>query len=220
MCDRFCEENLARLRERVKEVLSPYRFSHTLGVEKMIATLGELYAPEKTGMLRAAALLHDVTKEEPLEKQREILEGHAITLRPDEAASPKIHHGITAALEIPTVYPEFAHEELISAVRWHTTARADLTLTEALLYLADYIEEGRSFADCVALRERFFSKDLQKMTREERERHLWETMLLALDLTLLSLRRKNAPVCLDTLAAWEQLKKITAPKGAWREGQL
>lgn len=213
MCDRFSEENLTRLRERVKEVLSPYRFNHTLGVEKMIATLADLYVPEKAPMLRAAALLHDVTKELPLERQREILTAHGVALRPDEAASPKIHHGMTAALLIPREYPEFADGELISAVRWHTTARADLTIPEALLYLADYIEQGRSFADCVTLRERFFAKDLEKMTKVERERHLWEIMLLALDLTLLSLRRKNAPVCLDTLAAWEQLKKITAPKG-------
>ena len=203
----FTEERLTRLRTEVGRLLTPYRFSHTLGVERMIATLGDLYVPEKKGMLRAAALLHDVTKELPEEKQREIIAAHGIALRPDEMASPKIYHGITAALTIPKEYPELADEELLLAVRWHTTAHAGVTLTEALLYLADYIEEGRTFADCVRLRELFFDADPARMTREERERHLWDTVLCALDLTLASLRQKNATVCLDTLAARDELRQ-------------
>lgn len=202
----FTEERLSRLRAEVGRILSPYRFSHTLGVERMIATLADLYVPEKKGMLRAAALLHDVTKELPEEKQRQIIAAHSITLRPDEAASPKIYHGITAALTIPQLHPDLADEELILAVRWHTTAHAGLTLTEALLYLADYIEEGRTFADCVRLRELFFAANLARMTREEREQHLWNTVLYALDLTLASLGQKNTTVCLDTLAARDELR--------------
>ena len=209
MCN---EERLTRLRAEVGKILTPYRFSHTLGVEKMIATLADLYAPEKKAMLRAAALLHDVTKELPEEKQKEIIRAHGITLRPDEAASPKIYHGITAALTIPATYPDLADEELLLAVRWHTTAHAGLTLTEALLYLADYIEEGREFADCVRLRELFFAAAPWQMTREVRERHLWDTVLYALDLTLASLRQKNAVICLDTLAARDELKKIKSER--------
>ncbi len=205
MCNRFSEEALARLREQVKKTLTPYRFLHTVGVEEMVARLAAIYLPEKAPMLRAAALLHDITKEVPLEEQREIIAAHGLALRADEAASPKILHGITAALTIPAAYPAFADTELISAVRWHTTGRAGMTATEALLYLADYIEEGRQFSDCVLLRNLFFDAAPEKMEKAARERHLWAVILKSLDLTLASLAAEGAPVCLDTLAAREAI---------------
>ena len=57
------EEMLEGLRERVMRKISPKRFGHTLAVEEMVARLCALYCPEYTLRLRAAALLHDVTKE-------------------------------------------------------------------------------------------------------------------------------------------------------------
>lgn len=214
MCNRFSEEALARLREQVKKTLTPYRFLHTVGVEEMVARLAALYLPEKAPMLRAAALLHDITKELPVEEQREIMAAHGLSLRADETVSPKIFHGITAALVIPAQYSAFADNELILAVRWHTTGRADMTLTEALLYLADYIEEGRKFSDCVLLRHLFFDAAPEKMEKAARERHLWETLLKSFDLTLEALAAEGTPVCLDTLAAREDItRKLTLLKG-------
>lgn len=214
MCKHVTEEALSRLRVQVEGMLSPYRFAHTKGVEDMIARLAALYLPEREGMLRAAALLHDITKELPHEKQEEILAAHGISLRPDEAASPKILHGITASLLIPAAFPDLAHGELLSAVRWHTTGHADMTVFEALLYLADYIEEGRRFDDCVHLRKAFFDAAPESMDKTARERHLWSVMLAALSLTVSGLERKGAPICLDTLAAKEDItKKLTLLKG-------
>lgn len=214
MSDMFGEEKLAQLRADIRQNMSAYRLAHTLGVERMAARLAALYCPEKEGMLRAAALLHDITKECPEDWQRRLMADHGIVLRADEAASPKIFHGITAAAVIPCRYPAFADSELISAVRWHTTGRADMTLTEALVYLADYIEEGRRFADCVLLREMFWGADPATMDGAARHAHLVSVLCRSLDLTLASLEAEGAPVCLDTLAAREDLKqKITLLKG-------
>ena len=57
---------LDALRERVKGTMSEKRFAHTAAVERMVVRLGELYCPELIPELRAAALLHDITKEQPL----------------------------------------------------------------------------------------------------------------------------------------------------------
>ena len=64
----FCitEEKIEGLRARVKALLSPKRWLHTSEVEKMAARLAELYCPQKANLLRAAALLHDITKEWPV----------------------------------------------------------------------------------------------------------------------------------------------------------
>ncbi len=211
MCNRFSEAALEGLRREIEKKLTPYRFLHTIGVEEMVARLAALYLPEKAPMLRAAALLHDITKEKTVSEQREIIERSGVSLRDDEAASPKILHGITAALVIPSRYPDLADGELVSAVRWHTTGRAGMTLIEALLYLADYIEEGRRFPDCVLLRNLFFEAEPEKMEMAARLRHLWAVILHSLDLTLAALRGEGAPICLDTLAAREYIAKKLTP---------
>lgn len=200
------EEKLTALRADVEKRLSPYRMKHTLGVEQMAARLAELYCPEKAMLLRAAALLHDVTKELSDGQQMQIFADHGVTLRPDEQASPKVWHAMTAALIIPKDYPDFADAELISAVRWHTTGRAGMTLCEAILYLADLIEQGREFADCVALRHAFFDTVPEKMSKEERLHHLRRVLLLSYESMIQKLQAKGGTVCLDSLAAFEDLK--------------
>ena len=139
MNDAFVEERLAQLRNDIRSQMSARRFAHTLGVESMAARLGALYLPGQEGMLRAAALLHDMTKELPLEEQEKILFAHGAALRPDELCAPKIWHGMTAAFQIPEKYPDLAIPALLSAVRWHTTGHDLTTTAEAILYLADYI---------------------------------------------------------------------------------
>ena len=204
-CD-WSEHSLARLRERVATEMSAYRFAHTCGVEQMAARLAALYCPEQALLLRAAALLHDVTKEYGDGQQLALMEQEGIVLRPDERASNKIWHGITAPIVIGREYPEFAALELLAAVRWHTTGREGMTLLEALLYLADYIEQGRTFPDCVLLRERFFGANPERMGAEERLAHLRDVLLLSFEITLRDLEGEGRSVCLDTKAAYEYLK--------------
>ena len=206
------KEELDALRARVAGVLSPYRMAHTLGVEEMAARLAALYAPDKADLLRAAALLHDVTKEKEDAAQLALLADAGITLRPDEAAAPQIWHAITAPLAIVRDYPAFALPPLLSAVRWHTTGRADMTLEEAILYLADMIEEGRRFPDCVALRNAFWQADPAAMPREARIAHLRSVLLLSFDTTIEKLRKSGREASLDTAAARQYLA-LQAP--AW-----
>ena len=57
------ENMITHLRETVKASMSEKRSFHTLAVEQMAIRLGQIYAPDKIYVLRAAALLHDITKE-------------------------------------------------------------------------------------------------------------------------------------------------------------
>lgn len=205
----FGDRALDHLREQVRDTMSQKRFAHTLGVEQTVAEMAASYCPEKTGMLRAAALLHDCTKEYDEKKTKEVLSREGIKLRRDEKESPQIWHAITAPLEITRFYPELADEELLSCVRWHTTGREGMTVPEALLYLADVIEPGREYPACVALRKRFFGAELGAMTEEERDAHLCDVLRASLVGVRESLMAKGAPVCEDTLSAIEYLKSKT-----------
>lgn len=203
------EELLAALEKEIAGVLSPYRMQHTQGVAAMARRLAALFCPDKECSLVAAALLHDVTKELPDSAQLTLLEKGGVLLREDEQASPKIWHGMTAALVIPERYAAFATPEVISAVRWHTTGRAGLSLFDALVFLADYIEEGRRFAAATELRDRLFrdtpSDPAARLLR------LREVLLSALENTLTALKRKGEAICLDTAAAHRYLQENKNP---------
>ncbi len=197
----FSENDINELRTDISERMSGYRLGHTLGVEKMAVRLGKLFIPEKIDVLRAAALLHDITKENSFEKQLQICEKLGIIISSAEKEAPKTLHAITAAGIIPFEYPNFFSDEVIGAVRWHTTGRADMSLCEKLIYLADYIEEGRAFSDCVRLREHFFSAEPEKMTSEERLSHLDETLILSFDMTVKGLLDEGAEIHPETTSA-------------------
>ncbi len=202
---KFNEEMLRELREAVSGTMSPKRFRHTTAVEEMAARLGELYAPDKIDILRAAALLHDITKEYSAEKQIQICDTFGINLSKQDILTPKTFHAKTAAAMIPVLYPDFADEEVLSAVRWHTTGRAGMTVLEKLVYLADYIDESRTFPDCVALRSLFWDADPQNMSEDERAAHLDRVLIRSYDMTLTSLIEDGAPVSDDTFSARNDL---------------
>ena len=192
---------LDALRSSVKGRLSDFRWSHTAGVERMAERLAQIFAPERANELRAAALLHDITKEKKTDEQIEICTRYGYELRDDEIGSPAILHAITAALVIPHEYPELATDEMISAVRWHTTGRAGMTLAEKIIYLADYIEDTRKYDECIALRNMFFDAKPEKMTAEAAEEHLDRVILRSLEMTVNDIKSKGGAVCADTLLA-------------------
>ena len=199
------EQTLNSLRVDIEKTMSPKRFRHTVEVEKMVERLGALYAPTKLLTLRAAALLHDITKEYSTDRQLMICAQKGLTVSQCDLYAPKTFHARTAAALIPDLYEEFAEEEVISCVRWHTTGRADMTLCEQLVYLADYIDLSRTFEDCVTLRSYFFDKNPESMDWDARLKHLRDTMILSFDMTLLALTEEYLPISPDTFEARNQL---------------
>lgn len=199
------EELLDALREQIVSEMSEKRFRHTAEVEKMVIRLGELYIPEKIPTLRAAALLHDITKEYSNDRQIWILAQKNLPITRQDLYAPKTFHARTAAALIPERYPAFADEEILSCVRWHTTGRANMTLCEQLVYLADYIDLSRTFEDCVKLRNFFFEAHPEKMDRRERLSHLRDTLILSFHMTISALLEEGVPVSEDSFEARNQL---------------
>ena len=76
-----------------------------------------------------------------------------------------------------------------------------MSLVEKMLYLADYIDNSRTFSDCVKLREFFFSKDAGKMEEGERIEHLNRTLLLSFDMTIKALLDEGNIISKDTINA-------------------
>ncbi len=193
---RYDDASLDALRASVSVRLSPKRMRHVLGVEKEAAELAGLLLPGAGAepLLRAAALLHDVTKELSVAEHVALLESAGITPSPIELAAPKTLHAISAPVLIGREYPGFADPDLLSAVRWHTTGRAGMTLPEKIIYLADYIEPTRTWPDCVKLRDAFRSASPEKMTPGKLDAHLRSILILSFDFTVRSLLDEGQPV--------------------------
>lgn len=199
------EHMLKELHEAVRPLMSDKRYAHTCAVERAVEQLCRLYAPEKTMELRAAALLHDITKEETLQKQLQMCQEFGIMVTSADVLSPKTFHAKTAAALIGRDFPDFAGETIVSSVRWHTTGRAGMTLSEQLLYLADYIDDTRTFEDCVRLREAFFGAEPENMTETERLAHLHRILLMSFDMTVRALLSEGAIISTDTVEARNDL---------------
>jgi len=197
--------SLSALRQKIGGYMKERRLSHTLAVEREAARLSELYAPDKEYTYRCAALLHDITKELSFEKQLQLCEEFGIIYTDEDKRMPKTFHARTAVEVIRRDFPEFACDTVLGAVRWHTTGHAGMTVGEKLLYLADYIEDTRTFESCVKLRRSFYD-GLEKAKGESGRRRLLQNIMIeSFDMTIMDLIDEDSPIHPDTVAARNSL---------------
>jgi len=197
---RLSAEALSSLRERVRPYLSEARYRHTLEVEEEAARIGAVYLPDKIPSLRAAALLHDITKAYSLEKQLQCCEKFGILLEKATLSSPQVLHALTGAAVAGEDFPDCTDEEILSGIRWHTTGHDGMTVFESIVYLADYIEPSRTFDDCIALRS-YFWDGLPGDGARAAAVHLCRTMVYSFDLTIRSLLGEGRALGTDTVLA-------------------
>ena len=99
-----------------------------------------------------AGLLHDVMKNAAPEEQLQIIEKADIMLSPSERLNRKLWHAIAGAAFLKLEL-HITDEDIIGAVRWHTTGKANMTQLEKIVYLADFISEDRKYPDVDKVRE-------------------------------------------------------------------
>lgn len=119
------------------------RFIHSLNVADMAKELALIYGenPDKAYL---AGLVHDCTKNTLPEKQLEIIKSGGIELTPLEKNNQKLWHAISGSVFIKTEYG-IDDESIISAVRYHTTGKADMSLLEKIVYTADFTSAERNY---------------------------------------------------------------------------
>ena len=109
--------------QKLKAELKPRRLRHSLGVMHMAMLLADAYRTVPLEKARLAGLLHDCGRLASLPNNAL---GHA----PAGAQKARREYGVT-------------DEEVLSAIRWHTTGRPGMTDLEKIIYVADYIEPFR-----------------------------------------------------------------------------
>ncbi|WP_283588442.1 bis(5'-nucleosyl)-tetraphosphatase (symmetrical) YqeK [Limosilactobacillus viscerum] len=179
------DELVARLREALKDK----RFNHVLRVEQTAIKLAKVNGVdiEKASI---AGLCHDYAKQRP--DQDFIDEIHRRGLDPELLNyGNAIWHGVVGA-ELIKDELGIWDEDILNAVRHHTTGAATMSPLEQVIYMADYIEPARDFPGVEKARE-ITAKDLGAGVAYQTKQ------------TLEYLVERNSPVytkTLETYNAW------------------
>lgn len=134
----------AEILDDLKEKLSEERYAHTLGVADTAEALAENYgAPAKQA--RIAGVLHDCGKFLKGDEYIRRAQMADIELSEAELANSALIHAKLGAYYAKERY-HIRDEDILSAIRSHTTGHPDMTLLEEIIYVADYIEPNRDEA--------------------------------------------------------------------------
>ena len=179
----FSNEALKKLEDAVKERLSEKRFIHTLGVVKAAVYIAGALGGFDESEIHAAALLHDVAKEMSAADAIAILMADS-SIDEGDLMCPPAHHSFVAPSIIKRDFRGFATDNVLSAVRNHTTGDADMSDFDMVIFIADYVEEGRTYRDCVALRDKLYSSLSHSRDGDEARWHLYDAVIECLDNTI------------------------------------
>lgn len=137
-------EYYKKLRKKVKDVMTKSRYEHTLGVEFTAASLAMRYEVD-IEKAELAGLLHDCAKCIDSEDTLDDCKKYNIELTDVEKRNPFLIHSKLGAVHAKKLYG-VDDEDIISAIRFHTTGKPDMTMLEKIIFIADYIEPGRDKA--------------------------------------------------------------------------
>ena len=143
----FSRENIDLIKADLKDKLPKKRYEHTLGVAYTSAALAMRYG-EDIVKAELAGVLHDVAKGEKVSKLKDYMDGFIdpytdksyVALVSDKA--PQILHAIYAPFLARKNY-NIEDKDILSAIRWHTTGKKDMSMLEKIVFVADYIEPNR-----------------------------------------------------------------------------
>lgn len=167
------------------------RIPHVRGCEEEAVRLARVWG-EDEDIARAAAILHDCTKYLELDEQLYLCHKYGIMLDELEQRAVKLLHSKTGAGVARHMFgmPDAVYD----AIFWHTTGKADMTMMEKILYIADYMEPNRDFDGVERLRELVYTD-------------ISAACLLGLEMSIEDLNSRGNPVHNNTQEAYDFLRK-------------
>ncbi len=176
--------------KQLKQYLTPERFRHTMGVAIMAEKLA-LHYDIDSEKAYLAGLLHDCAKNLPEEEQRALIQRNRFPIYEGELVNPHLLHGIAGSVLAEEMF-QMKDPEILSAIRYHTVGKIDMSVLEKIIYLADLTEENRIFP---------FAEKLRQLTFEDLDRAL----LLSMENTIDYLSQKGQSVLKETYHIRESL---------------
>ena len=137
--------------QKVKDYLKPSRLEHTAGVVEVAVGLAKRLGVDQDKAFLAAAI-HDLAKYRRAED-------YADFEMPQGVPAPVEHAFLGAYLAEKEL--GITDEEVLRAVKYHTSGRAEMSALEKIVYLADMVEKNRAYRGVKKLR-RLLEKDFDR----------------------------------------------------------
>ncbi|MBP3468137.1 MAG: bis(5'-nucleosyl)-tetraphosphatase (symmetrical) YqeK [Lachnospiraceae bacterium] len=181
----------------IKKILSkqldPKRYEHTIGVAYTAAALAMRYHAD-VEKAYLAGLLHDCAKCIDTDEKLALCKKYKVKLSEFEIENPFLIHAKLGSCLAEKKY-EVSDPDVLSAIRYHTTGKADMSLLEKIVFSADYIEPGRKMIPGLEeIRETIFV-DLDR------------AVYMILEGTMRHLKNKDQPIDQASIDAYEFYKK-------------
>lgn len=178
--------DMSEIKEYLKKTLSIKRYEHSLGTADEAKKLAKRYgADEYKAYL--AGLVHDCAKEIDVASAAKMLkEKYGTDIDQVMLHMPGLLHGPLGACIAKECF-EIDDAEVLTAIKYHTTGAANMTLLQKIIYIADYIEPGRDYKGVDKLRDTAYH-DIDK------------AILEGINYTICKLIKNKQPIHLDTVS--------------------
>ena len=152
--------NIEDIEKNIKDMLPQKRYKHSVNVANCATKLSEIYGYNKEKAY-IAGIAHDCAKYLNKEEVKYYVDKYKIVLDELEKDNLALSHSIIGSY-IAKYEFGINDEEIISAIRYHTTGKENMNLIEKIIYIADLIEEDRDFPGVEELRDLVYNKQIDK----------------------------------------------------------
>ena len=151
-------------RRKLKRILKPERYEHSLSVSFTCVCLAMRYGVDLY-KAEVAGLVHDCAKQFSDEELIKLCKKEKVALTDDMLKAPQVIHSVFGAVY---ARKEFGIEDgdVLSAIYYHTLGKPDMSLLEAIVFTADYIEARRYKASRLTEIRRLAFEDLDRAVYE------------------------------------------------------
>lgn len=176
--------------EIIQSRLTPYRFRHSMCVAEEARRLALRYGADGDKAY-TAGILHDILKDTPSQNQLQMMKDFDILLDNVEAVSPTLWHARCGECFLRNILG-VNDEEILTAVRYHTTGRKGMSLLEKILFTADFTSADRDYPDV----------DVMRRLADE---SLTAAIRYGVEYTIHDLLNRGRAVHTDTVALYNEL---------------
>ncbi len=130
--------------------LDSKRITHSLNTAEMASKLAKIHGADAQKAY-IAGLLHDIAKGMCSKGLEKTAKSYGIVADEYEQNNQELLHGKLGAAMANKMLG-INDEDILNAIRWHTTGRAGMSLLEKIVYIADLTEPSRNFKDIDSIR--------------------------------------------------------------------
>lgn len=152
--------NYKDIEYKLEEMLPERRLKHSMNVSQCAVKLSEIYSYDME-KAKLAGLIHDCAKYFNDDQVEDSIKKFNIELDSLEENNISLSHSVIGSYVIQETF-NIKDEDIINAVRYHTTGRENMSILEKIIYMADLIEEGRKFPLVDKLRELAYNGSLDE----------------------------------------------------------